>query len=787
MSKTLPAAIIAGKGGDSERVLLVRIIPESGDAWNEYDWATRDITITAWESGGDKVFSGGVLRENAFSAIQELVDISEGGNVGTISGLKIRVANPQFDSDESGDLRFDEKSNIYNFENRTVEIWLAFWTGSSPAYTDILLRYRGVIVDVKHDYATFTFTVENAEIKRHKIIPDLVLNDIDYPYLPDYNKGKVVPLLYGQLCGGDFSMGTELLVPMTLIEIGKGKYIMSRNKMTGLSAPHDGGSLYLYHQGTDHFEFLSTVPDVDHDITYGRPTIVELIGASQAELRGEYYGHGTEQGSKFTPWAFDVKKIIDRDLSTYLYIGAVNARIFVKIPIPHDVGALGLESAGNFVLRVAFAAVTAGVTGTICYYNPEWDNGVGAYSTGVAFDNSDTDTIVDYDFGLDKSAHGSMDDQSDQYHNWTPDEISSYEWGIKADITGVDYIHLKEIYVHLQNIVLRSRNYMATQATHGDAYKAKRRRGLLSRKGRQIDTFQQDNLCAWLQGTEFGNWLGVPSRSDLWEIGDLVDGCVWHIEAILRDELGLGDDDINMTSFEDISNIGGAREYWAFATIIEKQKNSLEYIAEFCQNAGIIFFTDYQHKEKVAALAKAASAVKTIDRTTIKEGSIKVSLSPLNDVFNEFEIIFGRHWVSGSYRKVKFCNSGDHSLDSNVRSGTPNTYTGLCADSQSKYNMTQKFSFVADWLSEETEYADQSDKLLKWFAEWLCYRKYIVEFETAGLDHIDLELGDQVKIDHTLLPAGISDSAYFMLFDVSHDLNRDRMKFKFIQIPDLLP
>jgi len=52
-----------------------------------------------------------------------------------------------------------------------------------------------------------------------------------------------------------------------------------------------------------------------------------------------------------------------------------------------------------------------------------------------------------------------------------------------------------------------------------------------------------------------------------------------------------------------------------------------------------------------------------------------------------------------------------------------------------------------------------------------------VEFETDGLDHIDLELGDQVLIDHTLLPDGVSNVDSFLLYDIKDDLNNDRMTF----------
>jgi|GEM_PF-1388424 len=783
MSKTLPQAIIDGKGGGVSRIILVRVIPESGDLWTEFDWATREITVTAWEGGNDKTFLGGVLAENAFDPIRHSVDVSDSGKVATISGLKMRIANPQYD----GSSRFDQAIDTYNFENRTVEIWLCLPGDTDPDYSELLLCYRGVVVDLEYDFATMTFSIENATTKRHKVIPAATVDPNTYPYAPDYNRNKVIPLLYGQLCGGSLQIGTQVAVPIILTEPGKGKYIASGNNMCELTSVH----LYLYHQETDLFEDVTTSPGVAFPITYGRPTVIQLVGASAAELRGLYYGRAREQGSKTAGvWAIDIEDMIDRDQTTGVLLDSLSTAVFVRIPIPDGVGELGLEAANNFTFNVLFGNIGSGVTGTLKYYNAQWDNGAGGYSTGgMSFDNGDADSLVSYDFGLDKSAHGSLDDQSDQYHNWTADEIAAYEWGLTFSIPAFPIpqnLVIKDVFIKLNNLVLRSNAYFAIRATSSDpgARKAERRR---MPKGQKMDVLQTDALCAHLQGERFGSWINSRSTGYAWE-DNLIDGGIWHIEAILRSELGLGDDEINTDSFDSLSQDNGVREDWAFGTVIQNQLLSLDHIEIFCQNAGIIYLSDYQQKEKVVALSKATSEVKTIDRTTIKEKDVvKIEKTSLDDLYNEFEIVFARHWVSGSYRQTRYCNAGDHNLSDNSRDGTPNTYSGLCADSQAKYGMSRKFTFIANWLTAETEYANTSERLIKWFMEWLCYRKCIVTIKAAGLDHVDLEIGDQVKIDHTLLPEALNNSAHFMVFHTEHDLNNDRMKFKLVQIPDLLP
>jgi len=225
--KTLPNAIIAGKAGNSERIILVRIIPESGDIWGELLWATKDITITDWEGGGlSKSFAGNMLAEGKLGTIRQSVDIEQGGNVATVSNLTIKVANPQF----SGESRFDQEVDTYNFENRKVEVWLVFWTGSNPAWSDTLLLYKGVVEDMDYDYGICNIKIQDAGFKRHKDIPDLIIEKDTYPEAPEENIGKVVPLLYGTVSGGVFQLGTAFYPPAICINKNKYIFAVSRNK-----------------------------------------------------------------------------------------------------------------------------------------------------------------------------------------------------------------------------------------------------------------------------------------------------------------------------------------------------------------------------------------------------------------------------------------------------------------------------------------------------------------------------------------------------------------------------
>jgi hypothetical protein len=280
-------------------------------------------------------------------------------------------------------------------------------------------------------------------------------------------------------------------------------------------------------------------------------------------------------------------------------------------------------------------------------------------------------------------------------------------------------------------------------------------------------------------GENFGDWISDKRNNGLLS-STLIETAAYVIECILRSELGLTSAEIDIESFDLLGNLtSGERKDWKIAGNVNSQDNSLDVIKGLCKELCIGYFCDYQNKESVVALKKKA-AVKTIDRKTIQEGKITIEFSPLDLVYNEFYVHYKKN-NNDTYDSTKFITASDNNLTSNVRAGTPDTYTGLCADSQTKYKTIKKFEIKCDWIRDDAT----ADLLCRWLAEWFCYRHFIPKF-SAGLDHVDLELGDQIILDHTLLPTGISAEASFMIWDIDFDLHNDNIGYKLIQIPDLL-
>lgn len=751
--KTLPDALITNKGGDSERVILVRIIPDTNDTWGELLWATRDTIVTGWEGGSTmKTFRGGVLAESQLGKISQSVDIEEGGNVAKVSGLTFKIVNPEY----SGSDRFDENFTD-NLENRVGEFYLAFWTGSNLAWSDILLLHRFVVDDVHYEYGEYTIKIKDAGFKRHKNIPDLIITDDAYSRCPESNLGKIAPLLFGSLYGGTLYLNTFQAVPVFNINKDKPEYMISQNKCDTIIDTH----MYLFAEEVNRWVQIFGISNFSE--TFGPPSKIAFpLGET---IKGSLYSQLERQGSQTDPTSLDFANAVDNDGNSYLTLTS-GQKLFLFAPIPSQLSGIVNEDS-NLKLMVDYGYPT--VDGAqVKYYNPEYDDGVGGFSTGV-----DLETVNGtYVFGNDKSAHGKHPEQDDQNAPWTLEEIATCEFGLV--VNAGSSVRIYNIYVLLQNLILKGMVYKKTG-------KAIRRRFDPKIKIDRLENIEA--YCASVNGAEFGAWIDQDSRNNGYNSGDLAQYGAFIIESILRDELDLTSSEIDYEAFDDVGNTtDGDRKSWKFAKIVNEAEDSINIIGQFCKQSGLIYFQNHENKEKVATLKKQ-TASKTIDRTTIRENSIDIKFSALNKIYNEFYVNYNKHPGNNNFAKTLFITADDHNLSSNTRSGTPNTYTGLCSDSQDKYLKTNRLTLDCDWIRDDAT----AELLIKWLAEWHCYRKHIVEFETAGLDHIDLELGDQVKINHTLLPTDVSNDDSFFLYDISHDLNNDRMKFKFIQIPDLLP
>lgn len=763
--KTLPTNIQNGRDGGSEPIYLVRLIPESGDSWSEYRWATKAISIT-----GSGSYAGGRLMKNGLPSLEESIDVLNGPDVGHVGNFKINLLNQD---------KYHETLDFINnhFVNREIEVYLVFWTGGALSTSDWLCLKSGIIKEVDYSIEKITFDCVDAGEKRHKIIPDKKIDIIDYPNCPKENIGKVMPLIYGEMHSGDSHLGTRIECPMVRIDKVKEKYLVSLNKMKHVAQNEADrvGSLFEENSGMFmqfHWPNMSEVGT----FVYARPSTYEFPATQLLDFLVRM--QPGVRASKTDPSSLDPSNAIDSDENSYFNwpAGSDPERIFFKMKIPKDMFTI---REGTYIsLKINFGTISGTGTAVIRYYNQDWDNGTGKYSTGKSVSVADSDTQVIYYVSgaggyYDYSAHGKMDDQSDQDDPWMVEEINSYEWGIAK--TALLNMQIKNIYFQIHYPIVRRDAYGVLTKVYNDPIVKWRWRWYhaISSKIELID-----NVCGAIKGTIFGSWIDADGRDNGYDQNDLIENGAYIVEDILRAELGLTSNEINYQSFDDIGNTtDGERKNWKFAMRVAKENDSLDIVREFCQNCWLIYFTDYENKEKVTDLPKQSdigSTSRTLDiikLTNPKAGksSIKIGKISVKNIYTDFFLKYRQNRMTDNYEKMEYCNPDESSIGSIPKS--------QCIEANTNFKIRRTYTFEANWIDDETTARNLLTLIVEWFHWW----HYPVGF-TTSLNAVDLELADRVKIDHPFLPSGIRNNKIFMVTSIRLNCNKDEIQLKLIQI-----
>jgi len=765
--KSLSDNILGGKDGSSDIVYLLKI--DGGT----YRWATSPIDLS-----GNEVYTGGIIVEDGFSPIRQSIDLDEGGNVAHISDFSFQLANPQY----SGQTRLDE--NIaHSLENRDIEVRMIFTDQTPLNWINTLLLFKGIIKDIKINYGIYEISCVDKGFLRHKLIPENTITKADYPKCPERNIGKPIPLIYGDFYTGhdSYTYNQYNFIPLIMVNENKPKFIVSLNKCRVVDYTlayffdHSINRALQVYTGITTNLFTPT-----NNPSTTRPTYVDII------LGLPIYGRMSTalftQGSKTSPTAIDWAYTIDGNVATYLSM-TQNQDLFLNVKIPEDIWQILTEADGTLQIINSMP-----LNATAKYWNPHWDGGTGGFSYGEPI----TTGTFNWIFTQDYSGHGREDNQSDQNNLWTVEEINECEFGIAVANGETDFIMVREIKMILVGLLVTGLISRFTKSNPRD--KARRRRRI-----QKIEAERDlQELFAIVEGAYFGSWIDAAGRStNGLDAGDLVQHGAYPIECILRDELGLGDNEIDYNSFD---LIGGqsmgilSRKDWKFASYISEQVNSFDLIAEFCQNCAIIYYQDYLGKEKVITtnpIGIYTTITPSKEKADPKYGSkMQITKSPLDLVYNEFHLHYKKNYATGIYEGYKYIKPFSHNLvypnnphpDPNDRLGNPSIYSGLGGLlhlSGTTYAKVNSLTFYAEWIRDEAT----AERLIKWFADWFCFRSYVVEF-TTDLGRIALELGDQLLIDHPLIPTDIRNDHPFIITEIKHDLNNDELQFKAREIWD---
>lgn len=309
---------------------------------------------------------------------------------------------------------------------------------------------------------------------------------------------------------------------------------------------------------------------------------------------------------------------------------------------------------------------------------------------------------------------------------------------------------------------------------------------MADRESRELRVIERANVSSVYgtgKGRKYGSWISDSGRSVGYSTSDFIQQPAYVIESILRDEMGLTDAKIDMTSFDVVGNTStGKRMGWKFATSITTLKSSQEILAQLCYESFCILFEGSDGKYKLVALDTDSTPYLLIQNQMFAMQP-QVGRTSVNSIKNQFNIGYHYNFATNMYERNFIVDELGSNLDSNIFSSgqfTPNEvhinrYGGaysapnysLCSASQARFKCKYKLTVDLDWIYDDATAEFFTKKLVEWM-----YAPHITisvlgwwgDSTSASRKHfLAYELGDQVKVSHPLLNPTVSNNQIFMV------------------------
>ena len=241
---------------------------------------------------------------------------------------------------------------------------------------------------------------------------------------------------------------------------------------------------------------------------------------------------------------------------------------------------------------------------------------------------------------------------------------------------------------------------------------------------------------------------------------------------------------VNVSAFDDLHSNKSAWKLATILSVIEDSKLSLDIIKDICNEFALAYLQDGAGLEKVArieALGNPAAITGTHILTEGKNSSARVTRGKITDVRNEFYFHYNRNASSKQYDSLLFCTNPS----AGAFKGTfcnfatdAETYWTKCRDAYKETKQVLKWEFFSNFIRDR----DTAELACKAFVSWLTKLPYFFSF-TNSLSLLELELFDNKKITHALLPAQFDPltvgSEQFRLVEQTIQPSRNRQKLVF--------
>jgi hypothetical protein len=625
--------------------------------------------------------------------------------------------------------RFSDLLSSNNFANRK---WELFQNTSRHDTYDTSARMIGCGVisgNISYTDRALSLKLLDKTSKYNKQIPSSVVDIATYPNAPEKNINKPIPIAYG-----DFYQKTNIgTIPTSFFDRYKQFYksaypaIITDQWDVGVEASEakadsqalhtlDSENIYFYKQG--YYPTLTGTIGISSN-----PTIT-LAGSSASvyvPLSSSGQGSGTVNGSGSVS---NPSNAVDGDFQSKSSMVAngstsANSDSAISYAIP-KVPKLGQYSDINIITKY----------GTSTNLANEVDDYFEIGNVAVLSITSDSETEVGIPgiFTSDKRDAFNFEGNVTYklYSDAENETVEIYETGAKVDfnIEGIESHQISEQYEE----TVTGGFSIQTQFEKEEEVITET---IVRTRTKNIETPSEiDYIYYSGKGRKYHS--DIASRTS-YNTTDFYENPVYIIEDIIRQELSLGDSEIDETLFDassghlgDIFNDSLSDIKFAFSQ--NKFINSKDLINRISKQILSWVFISGDGKFKIRTLRRTgdySSADRTIDFEDIFFNS--VSKTSLNGVRNDIVINYNY-----DYGQNQFIASVNPTADS--------TSTGTTVNG---YNQTLTLKMDADIIDETT-----ATKLAEAYREIFKDRKVVINFECLRAKYNDLEIGDIIKFSN---------------------------------------
>jgi len=137
------------------------------------------------EAPASKTWKEGIINKNALGKAVRIIDITTGGDYGSLSGF-------QFSIDNTAKFWNFLESNDYYFINRAIKVYVFLGDVSYQVW-------GGVVSGVDFTETSYVFRCEDQFKTVHKNIPPEIVTEESYPEITEDSEGKTIPVCIGDV------------------------------------------------------------------------------------------------------------------------------------------------------------------------------------------------------------------------------------------------------------------------------------------------------------------------------------------------------------------------------------------------------------------------------------------------------------------------------------------------------------------------------------------------------------------------------------------------------------